>query len=192
LGEHAEARKQIELALESDLRQFGPDHPNVAIRRSNLANILRALGEHAEARKQVELALESDLRQFGPDHPNVAGDRTTLAAILYDLGEQEEALQQIDRALEISGRSCRPGTRTFKMPSAGARSFCAAGRRSPPPRRNDRPGRPGLTVPRDSPAHANLAAAIAGAAGPGMPRGDRNAARPWRKIDPCEIDARPS
>jgi hypothetical protein len=32
LGEHQQAREQIELALESALRNLGPDHPTVAIR----------------------------------------------------------------------------------------------------------------------------------------------------------------
>ena len=91
------------------MRQFGPDHPDVAVRRWNLANILRDLGEHAEARKQIELALESDLRQFGPDHPTVAIDRSNLAHLLRDLGEHEAALRQIDQALEIFRKKLPPG-----------------------------------------------------------------------------------
>ncbi len=108
MGEHAEARRQIELALESDLRQFGPDHPNVAVRRSNLANILGDLGEHGEARRQIELALESDLRQFGPDHPDVAAHRSNLANILRALGEHGEARRQIELALESDLRQFGP------------------------------------------------------------------------------------
>ncbi|MBM3797209.1 MAG: tetratricopeptide repeat protein [Acidobacteria bacterium] len=43
-GLYQEAKEYCELALASALRQFGPDHPNVAISRSNLANILGDLG----------------------------------------------------------------------------------------------------------------------------------------------------
>ena len=100
-GLYDEARDFGELALESGLRQFGPDHPDVAVHRSNLAIILRDLGEHAEARRQIELALESDLRQFGPDHPNVAVHRGNLATVLYALGEFHDALREIDLALEV-------------------------------------------------------------------------------------------
>ncbi|MBM3785556.1 MAG: tetratricopeptide repeat protein, partial [Acidobacteria bacterium] len=100
LGAFIEARDLLELALESDLRQFGPDHPNVAAHRSNLATILRALGEHQAARQQIELALESALRQFGPDHPNVAVARSNLANILRALGEHQAARHQIELALE--------------------------------------------------------------------------------------------
>ena len=99
-GLYAEARDFLVLALESGLKQFGPDDPNVAVQRSNLANILRDLGEHAEARRQIELALESDLKQFGPDHPNVAAHRSNLASILHALGEHAEARRQIELALE--------------------------------------------------------------------------------------------
>jgi len=59
-GLYAEARDFRELALESALRQLGPDHPDVAVYRSNLSSILGDLGEHGEARKQFELAQESD------------------------------------------------------------------------------------------------------------------------------------
>ena len=108
-GLHAAARDFIDLALKSALRQLGPDHPNVAVYRSNLANILGDLGEHGEARKQIELALESALRQFGPDHPAIATRRNNLAHILVDLGERAEALRQFDLALEILRKTMPPG-----------------------------------------------------------------------------------
>lgn len=108
-GLYTEARDFLELALESALRQFGPGHPHVAVRRSNLANILGDLGEHGEARKQIELALESALRQYGPDHPNVAVRPLNLAAILYYLKEREAALREIELALEIFRKKLPPG-----------------------------------------------------------------------------------
>ena len=107
-GLYGEARAFRELALESDLRQFGPDHPTVAVSRSNLSNILRDLGEHQESRKQIELALASDLRQFGPDHPTVAVRRSNLSGILGALGEHQEARKQIELALESDLRQFGP------------------------------------------------------------------------------------
>ena len=99
VGEHEAAREQIELALASDLRQFGPDHPNVAVRRSNLAVILRNLGKHQAAREQIELALASGLSQFGPDHPTVSRRRGVLAQVLYRLGEYPAARREVELAL---------------------------------------------------------------------------------------------
>ena len=107
-GEYQAAREQIELALASDLHQFGPDHPNVAVRRSNLAVILGDLGEHQAAREQIELALASDLRQFGPDHPNVAVHRSNLANILGEFGEHEAAREQIELSLASDLRQFGP------------------------------------------------------------------------------------
>ncbi len=106
-GLYREAGDFLELALELAVREL-PDHPHVAVYRSNLANILGSLAEHAEARKQIEQALESDLRQFGPDHPNVAGHRSNLANILSDLGEHAEARKQIELALESALRQLGP------------------------------------------------------------------------------------
>jgi tetratricopeptide (TPR) repeat protein len=107
-GLFGEARDFVQLALELGLGQFGPDHPEVALRRSNLATILRRLGELHEARKEIDMALESDLRQFGPDHPNIAVRRSNLANILRDLGEYQEARKQIELALESDLRQFGP------------------------------------------------------------------------------------
>ncbi len=107
-GLFVEARDFVQLALASNLRQFGTDHPDVAGNRSNLSNILWNLGEHQAAREQIELALASDLRQFGPDHPTIAVRRSTRAAILTDLGEHQAALTEIDQAREIFRKKLPP------------------------------------------------------------------------------------
>jgi tetratricopeptide (TPR) repeat protein len=107
-GHYAEGRDFLELALESDLLHLGPDRPEVAVRRSNLAIVLSRLGEHGEARKQIELALESGLRQLGPDHSEVAVRRSNLAIVLRRLGEHGEARKQIELALESDLRQLGP------------------------------------------------------------------------------------
>ena len=115
LGEHAEARRQLESALESDLENFGPDHPNVAVCRSNLANVLRDLGEHAEARRQLESALESDLKNFGPDHPNVATRHNNLAHVYLATDEQTKAVEHFREALRIWQKALPPEHPHIKM-----------------------------------------------------------------------------
>ena len=107
-GDYAAARDAAIRALTLAEREGGPDSPDVAACRSNLANILGTLGEHKEARKQIELALESGLRLFGPDHPNVAVNRSNLAIILRNLGEFQEARKQIELALESDLRLFGP------------------------------------------------------------------------------------
>jgi hypothetical protein len=44
--------------LEIGLKVYGPDHPDVAIRLSNLGGVLRALGDLQGAKKNYERALE--------------------------------------------------------------------------------------------------------------------------------------
>jgi tetratricopeptide (TPR) repeat protein len=107
-GLYGDAHDLLELALESGLHRLGPDHPEVATSRSNLANILDDLGEHTEARTQIEMALESDLRQLGPNHPQVAVRRSNLAGILRDLGEYAEARTQVELALDSAVQQFGP------------------------------------------------------------------------------------
>jgi len=100
LGEHEKARDLLELALKSALENFGPKHPNVAVRQSNLANVYSALGEYEKARALLELALKSDLENFGPQHPTVAVRQSNLATVYSDLGEYEKARDLLEAALK--------------------------------------------------------------------------------------------
>ena len=74
----AEARPLAERALAIDEAAYGPDHPAVAIRLSNLALILKDLGQLAEARPLAERALAITEAAYGPDHPTVAILRANL------------------------------------------------------------------------------------------------------------------
>jgi Tfp pilus assembly protein PilF len=59
----------------------GPDHPNVAIRVSNLGSRLRELGDLDGARDHFERALRIDEAAYGPRHSrtrNVAADLAWL------------------------------------------------------------------------------------------------------------------
>ncbi len=91
MGQPAEARPLAERALAIDEAAYGPDHPTVAIRLSNLALILQDLGQLAEARPLAERALAITEAAYGPDHPDVAIRLNNLATIWRDLGEPGEA-----------------------------------------------------------------------------------------------------
>ncbi|MEM7248859.1 MAG: tetratricopeptide repeat protein, partial [Acidobacteriota bacterium] len=58
LGDLPRAKELLEQALESDLKNLGEDHPNVATRRSNLALVLKDLGDLPRAKELLEQALE--------------------------------------------------------------------------------------------------------------------------------------
>jgi len=100
-GRLPEAHRMLESSLKAALKNFGRDHPAIAVRRGNLAAILRALGELAAARTQFQLALDVALQNFRPDHPTVAVCRSNLAMILRDLGEHAAARAQIELALDV-------------------------------------------------------------------------------------------
>jgi tetratricopeptide (TPR) repeat protein len=97
---HLKVRESTERALQSALQEFGPDHPNVATARHNLASVLEELGEVPEARRQQELALESLLKSFGANHPDVAHSRLRLAIILQRLDDFPRARVELKLALE--------------------------------------------------------------------------------------------
>ena len=98
-GDLIRARALFEHALESDFKNLGDDHPEVATKRSNLALVLQDLGDLPAARDLLEQALESDLKNRGEDHPDVARDRSNLAMVLKDLGDLPAARDLLEKAL---------------------------------------------------------------------------------------------
>jgi tetratricopeptide (TPR) repeat protein len=95
-------------ALAIDERSFGPDHPNVAIRLNNLAQLLQATNRLAEAEPLMRRALAISERSFGPDHPEVATDLDNLAGLLQDTNRLAEAEPLMRRALGIDEKSLGP------------------------------------------------------------------------------------
>jgi len=99
LGNYARAARLMEKALEIDLKNFGNEHPNVAVRQSNLANVYRNLGQYEKARDLLEAALASAEKNFGQEHPNTAVRYSNLALVLQDLGDYEGAKKLLEKAL---------------------------------------------------------------------------------------------
>ncbi len=108
LGDYEKARDLLEQALESELKNFGPDQPNVAIGQLNLANVYKDLGDYEKARDLLKQALESVLKNFGPDHPTVAISRSNLANVYRDLGDYEKARDLLEQALESDLKNFGP------------------------------------------------------------------------------------
>jgi tetratricopeptide (TPR) repeat protein len=98
-GDLTRGRELLEQALALALRNFGEQHPSVAIRRSHLALVLRALGDLPRAKELLELALASSLRGFGEHDPSVATIRSHLALVLQALGDLPRAKELLELAL---------------------------------------------------------------------------------------------
>ena len=69
LGEYRKAIGYFEQALESDLKTYGEDHPNVARDRNNLGSAYDSLGEYKKAMGYYEQALASGLKTYGGRPP---------------------------------------------------------------------------------------------------------------------------
>ncbi len=70
LGRYAEAVELLESALKSDLKNFGKDHPNVAIRQLNLAAVYIKTDRKPEAKALLQAAYQNFLQNFGQTHPH--------------------------------------------------------------------------------------------------------------------------
>jgi serine/threonine protein kinase/tetratricopeptide (TPR) repeat protein len=100
IGELVRARELFEVAIESDLPNFGEDSERVATLRSNLALVLQDLGEHAQARALLERALAADLAQRADNVYKILLRRSSLAMLLQASGQVEAARDLLDQALE--------------------------------------------------------------------------------------------
>jgi tetratricopeptide (TPR) repeat protein len=101
----AEAERLMRRALAIDQARLGKDHPNVAIRLSNLALLMGDTNRLIKAERLMHRALAIDKATFGKDHPNVAEDLGNLGYLLRHpkriIKRSTEAEPLIRRALTI-------------------------------------------------------------------------------------------
>ncbi|MGZ8189533.1 MAG: tetratricopeptide repeat protein [Methylosarcina sp.] len=92
-------------ALAIDEASFGSEHPNVAIRLNNLAQLLRVTNRLDEAEPLMRRALAIDEENFGAEHPNVARDLNNLGVLLQHTNRLAESERLLRRALAIDEAS---------------------------------------------------------------------------------------
>ena len=100
-----EAEPLMRRALEIGKKSFGPNHPKVAIRLNNLAQLLQDTHRLGEAEPLMRRALDIDEKNFGLDHPNVAIDLNNLASLLQATNRLDEAEPLMRRALYIDEKN---------------------------------------------------------------------------------------
>jgi tetratricopeptide (TPR) repeat protein len=97
-------RRSLAIAEQS----YGPDHPDVAIRLNNLAELLRATDRLAEAeplfRRCLQILIEFQ-RRTGHQHPNFRAGRENYVDFLESMGKTPEQIEQHLDALVRSPRS---------------------------------------------------------------------------------------
>ena len=105
---HNQAEPLLRRSLSIGEKSYGPEHPNVAIRLNNLAQLLQDTNRLEEAEPLMRRALAIDEKSYGPEHPNVAIDLNNLAQLLQDTNRLEEAEPLMRRALAIDEKSYGP------------------------------------------------------------------------------------
>ncbi|HSS47809.1 MAG TPA: tetratricopeptide repeat protein, partial [Thermoanaerobaculia bacterium] len=108
LAEWTEAEPLMRRALAIDEKRLGPEHPKVAIRLSNLAQLLQDTNRLGEAEPLMRRALAIDENGLGPEHPNVAIRLSNLAWLLLSTNRLSEAEPLMRRALAIDEKSLGP------------------------------------------------------------------------------------
>ena len=88
-------------ALEIDEVAFGEQHPTVANRLDNLAQMLQDTDRSEEAEPLMRRALEIDEAAFGRQHPAVALRFEQLGDSATDTNRIEEAEPLMRRSLDI-------------------------------------------------------------------------------------------
>jgi tetratricopeptide (TPR) repeat protein len=97
----AEAEPLFQRALAIDERSFGPEHPTVAVRLSNLALLLQDTNRLAGAEPLFRRALAIHEHSYGPHNPTVATGLNNLARLLRATNRLAEAEPLFRRAVQI-------------------------------------------------------------------------------------------
>jgi len=88
-------------ALKIDEASLGKDHPKVAIRLNNLAQLYQATNRLKEAEPLMQRALKIDEASLGKDHPDVAIRLNNLAQLYKATNRLKEAEPLMQRHLVI-------------------------------------------------------------------------------------------
>jgi eukaryotic-like serine/threonine-protein kinase len=97
----AEARRQMELALELIEREHGPDHPLMVLALNDLGTVTRESDPDA-ALAYFERSVEVGLRAFGEEHPDVALALGNVGTVHENRGDPHAALPYLLRAKRIA------------------------------------------------------------------------------------------
>lgn len=102
-GNHAEATRVAEKALEIAEKTYGSDHLNVAKSMNNLANLYllegKSRGEQAAGLYRKAIAIEEKV--LGKDHPDLADTLFNFAMLHLFLEHTDRAFPLLERSLAI-------------------------------------------------------------------------------------------
>ena len=103
-GEYDQGLEYFQKALAIQIKQLGPNHPDVAISYNNIGSIGQVLyrkGEYDQALEYYQKALAIQIKQLGPNHPNVATSYNNIGQVHYRKGEYDKTLEWWEKAAEL-------------------------------------------------------------------------------------------
>jgi tetratricopeptide (TPR) repeat protein len=103
---YGEAEPLLRRALAIDEAAYGSNHPLVAIRLNNLAQLLQDTNRLAEAEPLMRRVVENLVAGLGPNHPDVGTALNNLAQLLKAKNRLAEAEPLLRRALAIDEATC--------------------------------------------------------------------------------------
>jgi tetratricopeptide (TPR) repeat protein len=103
-GDYAQAVTVAKRALQVAQQNDGPDHTNVALSLSNLAEIYEAQSEYAKAEQLYKQSLEILEKKFGKDDPFLAPTLLNMASLYNNIGREDEADRLMERANNIQAK----------------------------------------------------------------------------------------
>lgn len=103
-GEYTQGVKVAKRALQVAQQNDGPDHPNVALSLSNLAELYEAQKEYAKAEPLYKRSLEILEKEFGQDSPFLVPTLLNMASLYNNIGRKDEADRLMERANNIQAK----------------------------------------------------------------------------------------
>jgi eukaryotic-like serine/threonine-protein kinase len=108
LGLFPEARKQLELALESHRQVEGPNNPKTLNTAMRLGFVAERQGKYAEAEALQSQTIEAMRRVLGPEHPDTLKAANGLGTVYMDQAKYAEAEAIYSQNLAIERRVLGP------------------------------------------------------------------------------------
>ena len=103
LDQYDKAIEYYELALASDLKTYGEDHPQIANDRNALGLAWHELGQYDKAVENYKLVLTTLETGPGKDHPNIARFAFDLAQnMLAAMGKKPIVTRRLIDAVNLS------------------------------------------------------------------------------------------
>jgi CHAT domain-containing protein len=101
LSRPREALDLMEKSLAMEIKSSGPNSLDVAVKRHNIAKVLRQLGENKKAEQMLREAQRAREKAGAKGHPNYAAGLMELAHIAADRGDLAVALDMTRRASKL-------------------------------------------------------------------------------------------